>query len=159
MAADRQRQQYGAAELPFFLPAMKADSQRDGAKYRAKHDRRHNKHRIPQDDCRHFKRGHPGVVHHRNAAGDDSAADPWTMAVWSERYCEPRLGQQDGHDQRQDGQHDVIAARDSRSERKHRDEVRRPDTEARRYGRHRKPYASHVALRSPGMAKEVDRRK
>ena len=83
---------------------MKTNGQRDSADCRAEHDRCGNKNRIPQDDACDFKCSHPGVVHRRNAAGDDGAADPGPVApVRSERYREPGAGQQDGRDQRQDG--------------------------------------------------------
>ena len=104
MAADRERQQHGAADLPFFFLAMKTDGKRDRADYRAEHDRCDDKSGIPQDDAGDFERRHAGVVHCRDAAGNDGAADPWSVApVRNERYREPCAGQQDGRDQRQDG--------------------------------------------------------
>jgi len=51
MAADRERQQDGTADLPFFIVAMKTNGQRDSADRRAEHDRCGNKNRIPQDDA------------------------------------------------------------------------------------------------------------
>jgi hypothetical protein len=104
MAADRQRQQNGAADLPLFSLAMKADRERDSTNRRAQHDRDDHERRIPQDDARDFKRSHPGVVHGGDAAGDNGATNPWPVApVRDQRYRQPRAGQQDGRHQRQDG--------------------------------------------------------
>ena len=133
MAADRQRQQNCAADLPFLAVAMKTDGKGDGADYRSRYNRRDDKCRIPQDDALDFKGCHAGVVHRCDATGDNGAANPWPEApVWRKRYREPCPGQQDSGDQRQYGQSDVVAARDSRCVGKHCDEMRRPDAEAGR---------------------------
>ena len=158
MAADRQRQQNGAADFPFRLLAMKTDGKRDGADYRSRHNRRDDKCRIPQDDALDFKGRHAGVVHRRDATGDNGAANPWPEApVWRKRYREPCPGQQDGGDQRQHGQGDIVAARDSRCVGKHCDEMRCPDAEAGRDRRYHEPYVPHAAIRFAGVAKQVDR--
>jgi hypothetical protein len=104
MAADRQRQQNRAADLPFFFLAMKAERKRDRADRRAQHDRCDNEHGIPQDDALDFKGCHAGVVHRCDTAANDRAAEPWPVApVRSKRYGEPHAGQEDGRDQRKDG--------------------------------------------------------
>src|SRR5207248_502974 len=111
---------------------MKANGKGNCADCRAEYDRCGNKDGIPQNDARDFKRSHPGVVHRCDATGHNGAAHPWPVApAWGERYRESRAGQQDGRDQRQDGQYDIIAARDSRRERQHCDKVRRPYSDGR----------------------------
>src|SRR6266852_2166594 len=90
MTADRERQQYGTADLPFFLGTMKANRKRDCADCRAEYDRCGHKNGIPQDDARDFKCRHPGVVHRGDAAGNDNAADPCPLApVRTERPASP----------------------------------------------------------------------
>jgi hypothetical protein len=76
MAADRERQQNGTADLPFFLGTMKANGKRDCADCRADYNRCGNENGIPQDDARDFECGHPRVVHRGDAAGNEDAADP-----------------------------------------------------------------------------------
>ncbi len=160
MAADRQRQQQRAADLPFLFLAMQADRKCDGADCGAEHDRCGDKNGIPQDRAGDFKCRHPGVVHRCDAAGDDGAADPRPVApVRGQRHAKPHGGQRYRRDQRHDGQDDIVAARDPRRECEHRDEVRRPDAEAGGNGRYRQPHVPHLAAGFPGVAKQIDRGK
>ena len=92
MAADRQRQQQRAADLPFLFLAMKADGKCDGSDCGAEHDRCDDKNRIPQDRAGNFKRRHPGVVHRGNATGHDGAADPRPVApARAQRHPSPTV--------------------------------------------------------------------
>ena len=56
MAADRERQQNGAADLPLSFVAMKADRKRDGTDRPAQHDRGNHERGIPQDHALRFRR-------------------------------------------------------------------------------------------------------
>jgi hypothetical protein len=160
MAADRQRQQQRAADLPFLFLAMKTDRKRHGADGRAEHDRCNDENAIPQDHAGNFKGRHSGVVHGGNAAGNDGAADPRTMApARGQRHREPHGCQRYRRDQRQQRQQDIISAWDPRREGEHRDEMRRPDAEAGGNGGYRQPHASHLTASFPCMAKQIDRGK
>ena len=84
MAADRKRQQQGAADLPFFLSAMQPDRKRDRTDRRTKYDGGGDKDGIPEDHARNLERRHSGIMHRGDAAGDDGAADPWCRGASSE---------------------------------------------------------------------------
>ena len=159
MAADRQCQQQGAADLPFLLGAVDADRKRDGADRHGNPDRRKDEVRIPHHDASDVKRVHAGVVHRGDAAGDDRAADPRSVPpVRNQGNRQADRGHKDGDDQRQDGQADIVAAGKARVEGQHRDEMRRPDAEAGRDRGDHNPDRAHVAGRSARMAQQVDRR-
>jgi hypothetical protein len=158
MAADRKRQQNGTADLPLLFVAVKTDRKCDRTQHRADHDRRRDQHRVPDLDAGDFERQHAGIVHCRDAAGDDGAADPRAVApVRNQRNVQADAGQENGGDQRQDGQADIIAARNSRRECQHRDEVGRPDAEAGRDRGDGKPQHPHTAGRFTRVPEQVDR--
>ena len=159
MAADRQRQQTGPADLVFFPLAMQADGKRDRADQRSNHNRGGHQNGIPEDHPLDFKSRHTDVVHRRDATRDDGAAKPRPVTpVRNDRDREARASQQNSGDQRHSRQGDVVAARDPRRERQHGDEMRGPDTEAGGDRRHREPDAAHVAHRSARMTQQVDGR-
>ena len=94
MAADRQRQQQRAADLPLLFLAVQADRKRHRADAAAEHDRGEDEQRIPRDGAGDFECGHPGIVHRRDAEADDGAAQPRPMApVRRQRYRKARAGQ------------------------------------------------------------------
>jgi hypothetical protein len=158
MAADRMRQQNRAADLPFLFGAVQTDGKCNRAQGDAHQDRCRDQHRVPQLNAGDLERSHAGIVHRRDTAGDDGATDPRAVApVRNQRSGQADAGQQDGGHQRQGRQRDVVAARNSRGEGQHRNEVRCPDAKAGRDRGYRKPRRPHVAGRSTRMAEQVDR--
>ena len=104
MAADRERQQNGAADLPLSFVAMKADRKRDGTDRPTQHDRGNHERGIPQDHALDFEGCHASVVHGSYAAGNDGAPEPRSVApIRNKRYREPGTREQDRRDQRQHG--------------------------------------------------------
>ena len=97
MAANHKRQQRGAADLSSCPSAAVQPDRKCGcADDRAKYDGGDNKNGIPQDDARNFHRG--------NAARHEGATDPWAEApIRNDRHREPRAGEKDRRDQRQEG--------------------------------------------------------
>jgi hypothetical protein len=75
MAANCERQQQRAENLPLNPAAVQSNGQCDGAEQRTERNRRRHQHRIPKNVPLDFERGHPGVMHRRDAAADDGAAD------------------------------------------------------------------------------------
>ena len=158
MAADRQRQQHGAADLPPDFLSMQTDRKRDCADCCTQYNRCDHQRIIPQDDALDFEGSHAGVMHRGDTTGDNGTSDPLSVApARSQRYREARTGQQDRHGERQNGQANIVAARNSRSERQHSDEVRGPDAESGGYGRYREPHVPHVAARFARVMKQIDR--
>ncbi len=74
----------GAADLPLLFVAVKTDRKCDRPEHRADHDRRRDQRRVPDFDAGDFESRHAGIVHCRDAAGDDGAADPWRRGASSE---------------------------------------------------------------------------
>ena len=137
---------------------MKADRQRNSTERCTQEDRGDHKRGIPDHDARDFERSHAGVMHGGDAAGNDSAADPACVApIRDKRNRQSRACQQNGRYQRQDGQGDVIAARNSRREREHGHEVRRPNAESGGYGRYADPDLAHLIIRSHRVTKQIYR--
>jgi hypothetical protein len=65
MAANCERQQQRAENLPLNPAAVQSNGQCDGAEQRTERNRRRHQHRIPKNVPLDFERGHPGVMHRR----------------------------------------------------------------------------------------------
>ena len=100
MAADGQCQQQGAENLPLDAAAVQANRQRNCAEQRAECNRRGYQDGIPQDVPLDLESGHAGVMHRRDAAADDRAADPGTRGhARRNRDRKADTGEQDRRDQ------------------------------------------------------------
>ena len=68
----------------------------------------------------------------------------------------PNTREDDGRNQREESQGDIVAARNAGRERQHCNEMRRPDTEAGRSRRDGEPDVPHMAGRLADMVKQAD---
>ena len=159
MAADRERQQQRTGNPPALRSAVQAGRKSGRADQRAKQDRYGDESCIPQDDAADLKGRHAEIVHRGDAASNDSAAEPRSKPPSGKhRHREARRGEQDSGGERQNGESDIVAARNSRREREHCDEVRGPDAEAGRDRGHREPDWTHAPCREACMPQQVDGR-
>jgi hypothetical protein len=100
MAADGQCQQQGAEDLPLDAAAVQANRQRNCAEQRAERNRCGHQHGIPQDVPLDLESGHARVMHRRDAAAYDGAADPGTCGhARRNRDRKADAGKQDRRDQ------------------------------------------------------------
>ena len=158
VTANGKRQKQRAGNPPALRVTMQAGGQRSCADQRAEQNGCSNECGIPEDDAADLKRGHAEIMHRGYAAADHSAAEPRTEPPSRQhRYSETCCGQKDCRRKRQGRQCDVVAARNSGRVSQHRDEVRRPDTEAGRDGRNSKPDRTHLLRGMTCVAQQTDR--
>jgi hypothetical protein len=128
-AADRSTHDQRAAGLRPQGPQVEGEPQRNHRGDDGDRGRQGEQERVVADRRAHAHRGHAGVVHGRDAAAHEQAAEHQALhpgaARPHDREADP--GEQDREHQRDEGQADVVLDRNAELEGQHGDEVHRPD--------------------------------
>ncbi len=159
VAADGERQQHRAIDARFRRLVPEPGPQGGAAQRSAERDRSCDQQRVPHDPPLDLEGRHAGIVQDSDAAADDHAADPGAARQrLRQGDGKAETGQNDGGDERQNGEGDVVAARQAGRERQHGDEVGRPDAEPGGDGGDREPDIADLAGRLADVMEQRDRR-
>ncbi|MGY4255600.1 hypothetical protein ACVI1L_002668 [Bradyrhizobium sp. USDA 4516] len=157
MRHDRERQQQRSDERHPAVLTAHCDRQRGVAEQHAEHDGGRHEIERPDHVARYFQRPHPEIVHAGDPGSDHGAADRRAPAAGVAGGKAEAAGcQHHRRGERQRGEDDTVAGRDSRLIGQHGDEMRCPDAVADGGSRDRNPDQPGPRLRCNCAMKNID---